>query len=111
LLSDAGVRKRTSVPQQPGVSDARHASVLQQQAEIKRKDELLEDCWHLLAAGQYNYEQLLRHPLIAQLTDQERSDLFWEFQQQMQHSSCQQAPPVAPRKRAHGKMSSRCVVM
>ncbi len=112
LFADAGVRKRTAVqPQQATTSAAaaaQHAAVLQQQAEVKRKREVREHCWNLLASGRYTYFQVTQLPMIAHLSEQEVADLFWEFQQHLKHLECHQAAPEAPRK--HHK-SSKCVVM
>lgn len=94
-------------PRSASYAEVQREAVLQRQAEVRAKREHRQQCERLIASNRLTHDQLMRHPLIQQLSEQDRFSLFYDAEQRERERQNERQA----RNQNHAAQKSRCVVM
>ncbi|KAI1618168.1 hypothetical protein EDD36DRAFT_459823 [Exophiala viscosa] len=101
----AGISKHGNA-RKASYSEVQREATYQRQADVRSKRHHYQQCERLVASGRYSQNELSDHPLIQQLSEQDRFTLFYDAEQREREREGERRS----RRRGDGQ-KSRCVVM
>ena len=105
FVTNAGVSKHSN-GRKASYTEVQREALYQRQADVRSKRQHFQQCERLVASGRYSHNKLTRHPLIQQLSEQDRFSLLYDAEQREREREGERRS-----RRRDGGHKSRCIVM